>query len=135
MIWRDARRVQALENFQAAHRRRHVARGGGYDYSPPTRAPSYTYTHPHRPGVTRPWREERLVEARPTGHVLQQALAAVAADAAEQRADAELSREWERGAGGRPWLRFVADIADGRTDAPPRLVAAARRAERARNAR
>lgn len=124
--------MQALENFRAAHRRRHVARGGGYDYSPPSRAPTYTYTHPHRPGVLRPWREERLVEARPTGHVLQQAMAAAAAVAAEQRADTELEREWERSAGARTWARFVEDIADGRTDAPPRLVAAARRAERAR---
>lgn len=137
MIWRDARRSQALWNFQEAHLRRHRARGGGYDYTAPTRAPTYIHTVPHRPGDHRPWRYERPVEARPTGHVLQQALAATAAVEAEARADAELLREWERGGGGgRPWSLFVLDIARGRTDAPPRLVAAARRAEQwARNNR
>lgn len=134
MIWRSARQSQAFANYRDAHWRRHGATGARGDYTAPARAPRYWHTVPGSGGLGHPpWREHRLVEARPTGHVLQQAREAAAAVLDESRADADLRRAWlARGGRAGPWTRFIARIIDGEEEAPPRLRAAARRAERER---
>ena len=130
MIWRDARRSQALAQYQAAHLRRHRARGGGYDYTSPTDAPRYWHTVPGSGGLGHPpWRERRHVEVRPTGYVLQQALAAERDVLDEGRADADLRRAWNASGARGPWTRFLSRVLDDE-ESTARLRAAARRAFR-----
>ena len=131
MIWRSARQSQAFANYRDAHWRRHGALGRGGDYVAPARAPRYWHTVPGSGGLGHPpWREHRLVEARPTGYVLQQARAAADAVQDEARADADLRRAWNASGARGPWTRFLSRVLDDE-ESTARLRGAARRAFRA----